>query len=82
MILALASAGAAAVGLNLAEEPNDLVKLAYSSKPLNEIRPEQKRLYIELIRRKDQNSRDYGRVAASTKPIVPALYSVTPNVIR
>ena len=76
VILALASAGAAAVGLNLAEDPNDLMKLAYSTKPLNEIHPEQKRLFIELMRRKEQNSRNYGRIAASTKPIDPSLYDV------
>jgi len=75
VVLALASAGAAVVGLD-STDPNDLLKLAYSGKPLNEIHPEQKRLFIELLRRKEHNSQEYGRLAASTKPIVPTPYDV------
>lgn len=68
----LATAGIAL----LMPAPIDPVKLAYSSTPLSEIRPEQKRLVVELLRQKEQNSQAYGRVAANTKPMNPPLYGV------
>ena len=56
---------------------NGYFELALSGTPLNEIQPEQKRLVVELIRRRILNSRDYDRARAEVhnKPLSPALYS-------
>jgi hypothetical protein len=74
VVLGILAALATVVGTRLVVAPVDVGKLAYSSTPLNEIRPEPRRLFVELLRRKEKNSQEYGRVAASTKPMDPALY--------
>jgi hypothetical protein len=86
VLLAVASVGATTVGVRWTMDSDDLLKVALSSTPLSEIHPEQKRLFVELLRHKRRNSEEYSRVAAATKPIAPALYSpdsfASPKVIE
>jgi hypothetical protein len=56
---------------------NDYLELALSNTPLNEIRPEQKALVVELLRRQLANSRANDRLIAESTPISPPLYSET-----
>ncbi len=54
---------------------NDYRELALSSTPLADIQPEQRRLVVELIRRRIANTREENRYLAQLKPLSPALYS-------
>jgi hypothetical protein len=54
---------------------NDYRELALSSTPLADIQPEQRRLVVELIRRRITNTREENRYLAQLKPLSPALYS-------
>jgi hypothetical protein len=56
---------------------NTYLDLALSDIPLSRIQPEQKRLVVELIRRRAANSREYDSLAseAKAKPISPSLYT-------
>jgi hypothetical protein len=55
---------------------NNYLELALSNTPLNQIKPDRKRLIVELIRRNAAISAENNRIAKSTKPISPALYTV------
>jgi hypothetical protein len=56
---------------------NTYLDLALSDIPLSGIQPEQKRLVVELIRRRAANSREYDSLVseAKTKPLSPSLYA-------
>lgn len=56
---------------------NPYLDLAFSGVPLSSIQPEQKRLVVELIRRRAANSREYDILATEAKlrPIFPSLYT-------
>lgn len=73
-VLAVVSTATSVVGLHWIREP-DAVALAFSNVPLSEIRPEAKRLFVEFIRLRAQQNRDYDG-AADVKPVNPAPYSV------
>lgn len=77
VILGVAAVLLTAAGVKAVPVRNDYLGLALSDKPLSEIRPEQKRLVVELLRRRAENSRDYDRALAEAKahPISPALYT-------
>jgi hypothetical protein len=64
-----------AAAVHTIPERNDYVELALSNTPLDQIRPEQKALVVELIRRRAADSRDYEQLNAQIKAISPALYS-------
>jgi hypothetical protein len=55
---------------------NNFLELAQSGIALDRIKPERKRLVVELIRRDAASSVEYQKAGAATKPISPALYSV------
>ncbi len=76
LIFAVAAVGATLIGVHRRPAQDDFLKLAFSSTPLNDIYPEEKRLLAEWVRRRVRNSEEYDRLAASLKPMVPALYSV------
>lgn len=67
---------------------NNYVDLALSAIPLSNIQPEQKRLVVELIRRRTANSREYEKrlADAKAKPLSPSLYTpesfANPEVIE
>jgi hypothetical protein len=73
--LAVLSGLLTSVGVFSFPERNDYVELALSNVPLNEIHPEQKALFVEFLRRRAANSKNYEQMAAQTKPFSPPLYS-------
>lgn len=63
--------------ISIAVTPSDnYLEVALSETPLNDVKPERKRLMVELIRREKAASDENNRMAKSMKPISPALYSV------
>jgi hypothetical protein len=56
---------------------NNYLDLALSDVPLSSIQPEQRRLVVELLRRRAANSREYDSIVAEvkTKPMSPSLYT-------
>jgi len=75
--LALLSALGSIVAVVSIPENSGYLQLALSSIPLNDIQPEQKRLVVELIRRRTANSRENNLLIADVKknPISPPIYS-------
>jgi hypothetical protein len=59
-----------------ASPSDNYLEVALSRTPLGEIRPDRKRLLVELIRQSKAASDENSRLANSMKPISPALYSV------
>jgi hypothetical protein len=76
LIFAVASLCATVVGVHRTSSQNDLLRIALSNTPLNDIHPEENRLFVEFLRLGERNSQEYSRLATGMKPIVPALYSV------
>ncbi len=74
--LAIISAGALVIATEWVERYDDPVRLVNSGTPLSDIHPEEKRLFVDFLRRRVRSSREYTDVAATAKPIEPALYSV------
>jgi hypothetical protein len=63
--------------ISIAASPSDdYLAVALSDKPLDKIKPERKRLIVELIRKNKAASDENSRIAKTMKPISPALYSV------
>jgi hypothetical protein len=63
--------------ISIAASPSDnYLAVALSDTPLNKIKPDRKRLVVELIRQNKAASDENSRIATSMKPISPALYSV------
>jgi hypothetical protein len=63
--------------ISIAASPSDnYLAVALSDTPLNKIKPDRKRLMVELIRQDKAASDENSRIAKSMKPISPALYSV------
>ena len=63
--------------ISIAASPSDnYLAVALSDTPLNKIKPDRKRLVVELIRENKAASDENSRIAKSMKPISPALYSV------
>jgi hypothetical protein len=63
--------------ISIVASPSDsYLALALSDVPLNKIKPDRKRLVVELIRQDKAASDENSRIAKSMKPITPALYSV------
>jgi hypothetical protein len=75
--MAAVSLLATALAVRVIPVRNDYLGLAASNIPLNEIRPDQKRLVVELLRRLTANSQDYERAlnVAKSHPLSPSLYS-------
>ncbi|HTF62935.1 MAG TPA: hypothetical protein VK638_09515 [Edaphobacter sp.] len=62
--------------ISIAASPSDnYLAVALSDTPLNKIKPDRKRLVVELIRQNKAASNENSRIAKSMKPISPALYS-------
>jgi hypothetical protein len=76
LALAISSGFTTTLAVSLTKEHNNYLQLAQSGIPLRQIEPEQKRLVVELIRRREANSVENNRLAASIKPISPPLYSI------
>jgi len=78
-VFAIVSAVIAAVlsvlGVLSVRPRNDILELAFSDVPLGKISPEPKRLLVELVRRRDANSRTYSQIASTMRPLSPPLYS-------
>lgn len=55
---------------------DNYLAMALSDTPLMTIKPDRKRLLVELIRQDKAASDENSRIAKSMKPISPALYSV------
>jgi hypothetical protein len=63
--------------ISIVASPSDsYLALALSDIPLNKIKPDRKRLVVELIRQDKAASDENSRIAQSMKPITPPLYSV------
>jgi hypothetical protein len=63
--------------ISIAATPSDnYLAVALSDTPLDNIKPDRKRLMVELIRQEKAASDENSRIAKSMKPISPALYSV------
>jgi hypothetical protein len=63
--------------ISIRASPSDnYLAVALSDTPLNKIKPDRKRLVVELIRQNKAASDENSRIAKSLKPISPALYSV------
>jgi hypothetical protein len=61
----------------IASSPSDnYLAVALSDTPLNKIKPDRKRLIVELVRQNKAASDENSRIAKTMKPISPALYSV------
>jgi hypothetical protein len=76
VVLAISSGFITTLAVSATKEHNSYLELAQSGIPLNQIQPEQKRLVVELIRRRAANSDENNRVMANIKPISPPLYSI------
>ena len=63
------------VALRSIPERNEYLELALSNTPLDQIKPKQKAIVVELIRRNYEEGKAYRRAIAQQKPISPALYS-------
>jgi hypothetical protein len=62
--------------ISIAASPSDnYLAVALSDTPLNKIKPDRKRLVVELIRQNKAASDENSRIAKSMRPISPALYS-------
>lgn len=75
LVMGIASIGSVELVARFLLDPDDVVKLAYSNKPLARIYPEPKRLVVELMRHRQQSSDEYQRVAARARPLSPSVYS-------
>jgi len=53
----------------------EILNEAVSSKPIGAIKPESRAIFVQLLRTRLQNSREYNADASRFKPITPALYS-------
>jgi hypothetical protein len=53
----------------------DLMMTALSSKPISEIRPEEKALVVQLLRKELKRNRDYEHTVSQIKPLNPPLFS-------
>ena len=63
--------------ISIAASPSDnYLAVALSDIPLDKIKPDRKRVIVELIRRNKAASDENSRMAKTMKPISPALYSV------
>jgi hypothetical protein len=63
--------------ISITASPGDnYLAVALSDTPLNKIKPDRKRLMVELIRQDKAASDENSQIAKSMKPISPALYSV------
>jgi hypothetical protein len=63
--------------ISIAASPiDDYLAVALSDVPLNKIKPDRKRLIVELIRHNKAASDENSRIAMTMKPNSPALYSV------
>ena len=61
----------------IASSPSDnFLAVALSDTPLNKIKPDRKRLIVELVRQNKAASDENSRIVKTMKPISPALYSV------
>jgi hypothetical protein len=76
LLFAVGAVGATVAGVDRPASQDDLLRLAVSNTPLNEIRPEEKRLFVGFLRIRERNSRDNSRRVAEFKPMSPPLYSV------
>lgn len=75
--LALVALSGIITTISISATPSDnYLAAALSGTPLNSIKPERKRLMVELIREEKAASDENRRIAHSMKPISPALYSV------
>jgi hypothetical protein len=76
-LLAIASFLAILLGVSLVKHRNEYADLAMSNTPLAQIRPERKRLIVELIRRTAAISREENTVLAEAQkvPMNPQVYS-------
>lgn len=73
--LAVISGVLTSVAVHSTPERNEYARLAFSNTSLDEIKPRQKALVVELIRRNASASKAEERAALQTKPIFPELYS-------
>jgi len=63
--------------ISIAASPSDdYLAVALSDTSLDKIKPDRKRLIVELIRKNKAASDENSRIAKTMKPISPALYSV------
>jgi hypothetical protein len=75
--LALVALSGIITTISISATPSDnYLAVALSDTPLNSIKPDRKRLMVELIREEKAASDENSRIAHSIKPISPALYSV------
>jgi len=75
--LALAVLSGTITTIYISATPSDnYLAVALSDTPLDNIKPDRKRLMVELIRQQKAASDENSRIAKSMKPISPALYSV------
>ena len=80
LLIGAVFAGMLAAGglwLMLANEmgEKDLMMTALSSKPISEIRPEEKALFVQLLRKELKRNRDYEQTVSQSKPLNPPLFS-------
>jgi hypothetical protein len=63
--------------ISIASSPSDnYLAVALSDTPLNKIKPDRKRVIVELVRQNKAASDENSRIAKTMNPISPALYSV------
>ena len=63
--------------ISIASSPSDnYLAVALSNIPLNKIKPDRKRVIVELVRQNKAASDENSRIAKTMNPISPALYSV------
>jgi hypothetical protein len=75
--IALAVLSGLITTISIASSPSDnYLAVARSDTPLNNIKPDRKRLIVELVRQNKAASDENSRIAKTTNPISPALYSV------
>jgi hypothetical protein len=75
--LAVLSGSVSIAAVALIPSHNSYLELALSNTPLESIQPAQKRLVVELIRKRAANSHDYDAQVAEARanPLSPALYT-------
>ena len=75
--IALAVLSGLITTISIASSPSDnYLAVALSDTPLNNIKPDRKRLIVELVRQNKAASDENSRIAKTMNPISPALYSV------
>ena len=75
VVVGMLSAGGLWLMLGNEMSEKDLTMAALSSRPISEIRPEEKALVVQLLRKELKRNRDYQQMVSQIKPLDPPPFS-------